>query len=253
MVASFLLAGMVAAEKPIVKVGDWYFKQFDYRKAILFYERALKKDQANNYVKQKMADSYRLINDEVNAEIYYADLAKADNANVINKLYYAEALRANQKYADAKVYYKQYLDLVPSDNSVKERLAGIDKVEELSKDRGFYDVKNLDKINSPLSDFGVSFFKDTGIFFCSNRIPDAYVVHKDDWTHGNFLQIYQAFKDDTAEGGVTKCDLLHGKTVNRKYHEGTSSFSEKMGELYIDRSNYNGRRAFPAAEQYRGC
>ena len=51
LIAAFLFAGMVNAEKPIVKVGDWYFKQFDYTKAILFYQRALKKDQANVYVK----------------------------------------------------------------------------------------------------------------------------------------------------------------------------------------------------------
>ncbi len=249
LVAAILMVGMASAEKPIVKVGDWYFKQFDYRKAILFYERALKKDTQNLYVKQKMADSYRLINDQVHAETYYADLAKAENVDVINKLYYAEALRANQKYAEAKVYYKQYIDLVPGDNSVKERLQGVDKVEELSKDKGFYVVKNLDKINSEVSDFGVSLYKDTGIFFCSNRYPDAFVVHKDKWTQGNFLQIYQAFKDDTAEGDISKCELIHGRTVNRKFHEGTSSYCEKMGELYLDRSNYNGRRAFPAADK----
>lgn len=249
LIAAFLFAGMVNAEKPIVKVGDWYFKQFDYTKAILFYERALKKDQANVYVKQKMADSYRLTNDWVKAEPFYADLAKAENANAINKLYYAEALRANQKYADAKVYYKQYMDVVPADNSIKERLNGIDKVEELSKDKGFYDVKNMDKINSKFSDFGVSLFKDTGIFFCSNRYPDAYVVHKDRWTHGNFLQIYQAFKDDTSAGNISTCALMHGRQPNKKFHEGTSSYVEKMQELYIDRSNYNGKRAFTAADK----
>src|SRR5688572_8651713 len=118
-IAIVAMAGMTMAEKPIVKVGDWYFKQFDYRKAITFYEQALKKDKDNVYVLQKIADSYRLINDWVNAEKYYATLAGMENANVINKLYYAEALRANQKYAEAKVSYKAYLDVVPTDVSVK--------------------------------------------------------------------------------------------------------------------------------------
>ncbi len=245
-VAMFALA---QAEKPIVKVGDWYYRQFDYRKAIMFYEKALKKDEKNTYVLQKVADSYRLMNDWTKAEPYYAALAQSENANVINKLYYAESLRAGQKYAEAKVYYKQYQDVMPTDNSVKERLTGIDKVEQLSKDRGFYDVKNVEKVNSKYSDFGVSLYKDTGIYFCSNRYPDAYVIHKDVWTQANFLQIYEAFKDDTSTGNLGAPHLMSGRTLNKKFHEGTSSYNEKMQELYIDRSNYNGKRAFTAADK----
>ncbi len=245
---TLLYAGAVVADSPIVKVGDWYYKQFDYRRAIQYYERALKKNSTDVAVLQKIADSYRLINDNATAEQYYAELAKNENANVLNKLYYAEALRANQKYADAKVYYKAYIDVVPTDASVKDRLNGIDKVEELSKDKGFYAVENLKSVNSSFSDFGVTFYKDTGIYFCSNRQPDAYVKYADNWTHGNFLQIYQAFKDDSA-GAITKCEIMRGHQPNKKYHEGTSCYNDKMQELYIDRSNYNGKRAFPSADK----
>lgn len=243
-----MFAMATAAEKPVVKVADWYYKQFDFKNAIELYKRALKKDAKNPYVLQKMGDSYRMLNDWGNAEIYYAQLAQMDNANVINKLYYAEALRANQKYADAKVYYKLYSDAVPTDNSVKDRMNGIDELERLSKDNGFYDIRNVTGINSPYSDFGVTFYKDTGIFFTSNRQPDFYVKHKDKWTGGNFLQIYQALKaDSTAELKDPK--LIREGKLNGKFHEGTSTYNEKMGELYLDRSNYNGKRAFPAADK----
>ena len=47
MLLALVMLTMANAEKPIVKVDDWYYKQFDYRKAILFYERALKKDEKN--------------------------------------------------------------------------------------------------------------------------------------------------------------------------------------------------------------
>lgn len=247
LLTALLMLLMVQAEKPIVKVGDWYYKQFDFRKAIEFYKRALKKDERDVYVLQRIADSYRLINDTA-AEQYYGQLAKMDNANVINKLYYAEALRASQKYAEAKIYYKEYLDLVPTDVSVKERLKGIDQLETLSKDRGFYAIENLQQINSPMSDFGVTFYKDTGIYFTSNRTADNFVVHKDNWTGGNFLQIFEAFKSDSG-GKLGTPKMMSGREPNRKFHEGTSSYNDKMQELYIDRSNYNGKRAFPAADK----
>lgn len=246
---AMLLVALAVAEKPVVKVGDWYYKQFDFRKAIEFYKRALKKDEKNVYVLQRIADSYRLMNDNVNAETYYGQLAKMENANVINKLYYAEALRSAQKYAEAKIYYKEYLDQVPTDNSVKERLKGVDQVESLSKDKGFYAIKNETAVNSKYSDFGVTFYKDTGIYFCSNRIPDAYVVNRDNWTGASFLQIFQSFKSDTADGALQAPKMMSGREPNRKFHEGTSSYNEKMQELYIDRSNYNGKRAFPSADK----
>lgn len=248
LLAAILYIGLAVAEKPIVKVGDWYYKQFDFKRAIEFYEKALKKDQGNVYVLQRIADSYRLMNDWSKAETFYAQLVQNPNANVINKLYYAEALRTNQKYAEAKVYYKAYLDAVPTDNSVKERLAGIDKIEELSRDRGFYDVRNAGDVNSKYSDFGVSFYKDSFVHFCSNRMPEAYVRHRDNWTGGSFLQLYEA-SSDTTSGQLKDAKLMQNKKVNAKFHEGTSSYNEKMNELYIDRSNYNGRRAFPAGDK----
>ena len=247
MIIFGVLSGMVMAEKPLVRAGDMYYKEFDYRKAIGFYKRALKKDTANLHVLQKMADSYRLINDWASAEPYYGQLANMQNADVMDKLYYAEALRADQKYADAKVYYKMYADLAPNDASVKERMQGIDQVEELSRDKGYYDIQNL-KINTKFSDFGVSFYKDTGIFFCSNRYEEAFVKHKDEWTHASFLQIYQGYKADST-GQVNTCDLMRGKEPDRKFHEGTTSYNDKMQELYFDRSNYNGKRAFFAADK----
>lgn len=249
LIATILLSGTVMADKLVSKVGDYYYKQFDYRKAIEFYKRTLKKDEKNAHALQRIADSYRLLNDWASAEPYYQQLANMDSthSDPLNKLYYAEALRANQKYADAKTYYKMYADANPNDNSVKDRLAGLDKVEELSKDQGTYDIQNL-KINSKYSDFGPSFYKDTGIFFCSNRYEEPYVKHKDEWTHATFLQIYQAYKTDST-GQVGKPELMHGKQPDKKFHEGTTSYNDKMKELYFDRSNYNGKRAFFAADK----
>lgn len=245
-----LLSGSaVAGDNTSVKtkMGDIHFKQFDYRRAIEFYKRALKRDSANVYVLQRIADSHRLINDWTGAEQYYAALSAQEKAEPVSKLYYAEALRANQKYAEAREQYKAYTELVPNDLSVKERMEGLDKIEELSKDNGLYDIKNL-KLNSKHSDFGAAFFKDTGIFFTSNRYEDAYVKYKDDWTKGSFLQIYQAFKTDSnAELGEAK--LMRGKLPNKRFHEGNSSYNEKMGELYFDRSNYNGKKVNFSADK----
>src|SRR5207302_2025064 len=61
-------------------------------------------------------------------------------------------------------------------------------------------------------------------------------------------QIYQAWKKDST-GDVENVELMRGHKLNKKFHEGTSSYNDKMQELYFDRSNYNGRKAFPAADK----
>jgi outer membrane protein OmpA-like peptidoglycan-associated protein/tetratricopeptide (TPR) repeat protein len=241
-----LLTCGAQAQKSFIRMGDLYFKQFDFRTALQYYARAIKKDSSNVHVKQNIADSYRLMNDWVNAEPWYAKLAQDQTANPIDKMYYAEALRSNQKYGEAKVAYKAYIAAVPSDASAKDRLAGLDKVGDLAKDRGLYSIENL-AINSPLSDFGPSFYTNGQIFFCSNRQPIGRIAIRDDWTNANFLQLYIGKPD--ANGNITTAELMPGHTPNGKYHEGPAAYNEKLQELYVTRSNYKKARAFTSSDK----
>ncbi|MCW3126282.1 MAG: OmpA/MotB domain protein [Bacteroidetes bacterium] len=243
---TLLLTYSATAQKAYVSMGDMYFKQFDFKMALKSYARAIKKDSNNTHVIQNIADSYRLMNDWTNAEPWYAKLATSSTASPLNKMYYAESLRSNQKYSEAKIAYKSYMASVPSDASVKDRLAGIDKVSELSKDRGLYTVEDME-INSPLSDFGPAFYTNGEMFFCSNRQPLGRVRIEDNWTGANFLQVYQAKPD--ANGNITSAELMKGRTVNGKYHEGPVVYNEKLQELYITRSNYKKARAFTSSDK----
>jgi len=164
LIVALLLTCGAQAQKAYVRMGDMYFKQFDFRMALKYYARAEKKDSSNVHVRQNIADSYRLMNDWTNAEPWYAKLANDQTAAPADKLYYAEALRANQKYAEAKVAYKNYMAAAPSDASAKERIASIDKVAELAKDKGLYSVEDL-PINTSHSDFGPAFYTNGQIFF----------------------------------------------------------------------------------------
>lgn len=241
LVISMLLSHNSQAQKYDVKMGDSYFKQFDFEMALKYYAEALKKDSSSEHIIQNIADSYRLLNDWSNAELWYARLVEMPGTAPIDKMYYAEALRANQKYSEAKIAYKKYMTAYPSDLSVKERLASIDKITELSKDRGVYTIENL-AINSPKSDFGPSFYMNGKMFFCSNREPLGRIKIKDDWTESSFLKIYEAAAD--ANGNLSDAKLMEGKAINGKYHEGPLSYNAKLQELYITRSNYKKTRAF---------
>jgi outer membrane protein OmpA-like peptidoglycan-associated protein/tetratricopeptide (TPR) repeat protein len=245
LVLALLLSSSTRADSGLTKIGDTYYKHFDFKTALLYYARAIKKDSANVHLKQNIADSYRHMNDWANAEPWYAKLANDPAADPLDKMYYAEALRANQKYSEAKIAYKSYMAAVPGDGSIKDRLAGVDKVAELTKDKGIYTIENL-AINSPKSDFGPSFYTNGQIFFCSNREPIGRVKVVDNWTDASFLQIYEAKPD--AGGNITSAELMKGH-INGKYHEGPVSYNEKLQELYVTRSNYKNNKVFTSNDK----
>ena len=246
LLVALLLTCGAEAQKSYIRMGDMYFKQFDFKTALQYYARAVKKDSSNTHVKQNIADSYRHLNDWVNAEPWYAKLAADPTANPLDKMYYAEALRANQKYVEAKAAYNDYIVAVPSDSSARERLAGVDIVAELAKDRAIYTIEDL-PINTSHSDFGPSFYTNGQIFFCSNREPLGRIKVQDDWTDASFLQLYIGKPD--ANGNITTSELMPKKVPNGKYHEGPATYNDKLQELYITRSNYKKSRAFTSSDK----
>lgn len=222
--------------------GNRNYKQFNFTKAALYYEKALKRDKENVYLLQRLADSYRLLNKPSAAEPYYQRLVASGKATPLDKLYYAETLRSAQKYAEAQNYYAQYLVTFPNDSSVKERLRGTNDVAALSTDNGLYQIKNQDSINSKFSEFGVVLHGKNEIYFASDRQPDVYVRRVDNWTNGTFLALYQAEIKD-ASGNTKNPKLIESNTINKKFHQSSPSYNEKLNELYFDRSNFKGRRA----------
>ncbi len=68
LIAAWTLCFTAGAQKPVVKMGDSFYKQFDFKTALQYYSRAIKKDSSSAYVRQQIADSYRHLNDRTNAE-----------------------------------------------------------------------------------------------------------------------------------------------------------------------------------------
>jgi outer membrane protein OmpA-like peptidoglycan-associated protein len=238
--AIVVAATSVLAQKATERLGDIYFKRFDFKTALVYYGKAVKKDSGNASLRQKIADSYRLLNNWEQAEKWYALTANDAGLKPENKLYYAEALRSNKKYDEAKLYYKAYLDLDTNNASVKERMQGIDRVKDLARDKGIYNIELL-TINSAASDFGPAFYKEGKILFCSNREkPKGGVGRKDDWTDAPFLQIYESENDGS--GNIVGANPMRGRQPNRRFHEGPMSYNKKNDEIYITRSNYIKKR-----------
>ncbi|MDW8274306.1 MAG: OmpA family protein [Chitinophagales bacterium] len=217
--------------------GDKAFSLFKFNLAIEYYKKALnKKKEDSVYLFQKIADSYRLLNDPVNSEIWYKKLATLPGGNPKNKFWLAEALRANQKYDEAKQFYREYKAVSPDDKNIDEIISGLDNIKQLSQNKGLYRLQTL-SINSPASDFGPYFYEKGKIFFTSNRRGVRYNSLTDNWSTRNFYHIYLA-DTDSGSSYVTRVKSIKGTKPNGRFHDGPVAYNPLKGELIFTRNNY---------------
>lgn len=239
LVFLFLLGTTAIAQKKTfyANQGDKAFTLFNFRSAIDYYQKALKKGKDDStYLFQKIADSYRLLNDPANSEIWYRKLVSGAKVNPLNKFWLAEALRANQKYDEAKLYYQSYKASVPGDQNVDEILDGLNNIRQLAQDKGLYRLQTLD-INSPASDFGPAFYEPGKIFFTSNRRGRRDNNLIDNWSDRNFYHVYLAGSDSGA-ANVSRVNTLKGSKPNGRFHDGPVAYNASKRELIFTRSNY---------------
>lgn len=210
------------------------FSKFNFQRAADILKKVVDKDPSNVAAKEKLADSYRLLNRTEDAEYWYGQLAQAPNPKPIHLYYYAQYLKSNGKYDDARTYYDAYFKLIPGDFSGADNAMNSALYSSLSQDNPAYNVSLLN-INSKGFDFSPVYYRD-GIVFVSNRGAAGVVKRTDEWTQGRFLDLFYAKKND--DGTLSNVVKLKGEQPNRKYHEGSCTFSQDFNEIYFTRNAY---------------
>ncbi len=235
----------VFAQSNAVTRGDKNFARFEFSAAAENYARAVAKDANNLIAREKLAHTYVLLEDHVNAEAQYALISKMPKAPAIDKLYYGLELRANGKYGEAQKAFNEYLKEAPDDSRAKELSGPEDKVSSLATDNRVFEVTDLRAANTETSDMAPAFYKG-GIIFSSNRGHDGGASHHEDaWTSRSFYDLYQLSAADTLAQPV----YIKGRQPNRKFHEGSATFTSDGGEMYFTRSNYVKSKATKSKEK----
>lgn len=219
-------------------VANMMYNQFRYMEAIRHFEQILKKDSLNMDIKEKLAHSYRKINDSKNAEKWYFEIANNfDNDSAYqNIFYYAQALAMNEKYEESREWYQVYSQMfnLHTDSLGHYYIEAYESVEDFYRDSIRYDIK-LAPFNSKNADFSPE-FHNKGIVFCSNRTPIGWGDKTFEWNETSFLDLYFANKEDSV------ANLFH-KEFNGLYHEGPTAFFDKSDSVVITRNNYSRRKA----------
>ena len=175
-------------------------------------------------MKLKIAESYRKLNDPVNAADWYAQVVDDTVAHAEHWLYYAEALSSNGKYQLAKQWYERYNQKTGQERRATHRIRGIEELKSLFRNEPFVSVNEV-AFNSPESDFSPTFYGDQLVFASAREGKGSFA-----WDHSNYLDLYRASEDNSVE------KLEEG--VNGKYHEGSAVFYDDNTRVIFTRSNY---------------
>ncbi len=173
------------------------YSNLSYMKAAELYEKAIKENLKDSTVKRdaiiKMANSYRFIRDNRNAERAYR-LAIANNKDLTGEnvnvyMYYAQALASNGKYDEARDAYDKFSKMQTEDQRGKPFVTLYENVGKISKNAASYSVEFLD-INTNRAEFSPTFYK-KGLVFVSGRNEGIVTKKVYNWNQTAFLDLYE--------------------------------------------------------------
>ena len=233
------VAIMTSCSERLYKLGVKHYDKFEYARAIENLEDYQKKhDKAD--AKEKLANSYRMVNDILNAEKWYSIVANIPESDPANMFYYGKILMSLEKYDQAKIWFGKYLKKVPDDFVAEMLLASCKSVNSFKKDTTLYSVKvaNIPEIATAFSQVPYG----NGIVFAGDKIKlNLGLINKDiyNWTGRSYLDLYYTAKDN--DGKWLSPMLLKGN-VNGQFHEGPACFTKDGTTVYFTRSNYAKKR-----------
>ncbi len=229
-----LLAGSAFSGND-TKTADKLFKQKgEYEKAIQEYRKVLETAKNKAYVNAQIGECYRLSNRMADAAPFYKAALDLNYKSDSILFQYAFALKASGQYAEAKAAFKNYASNGGKPARVERsqrELENLNKLEELMKKKSWYEISNLETVNTPGSEFG-PFIQDGVLYFASAKGTSA--VYGATGTPFTNIFSYKTGGDASAVAEVPGINLPDR-------HEASPTLS-KDGKLMIFARNNDGNR-----------
>lgn len=215
---------------------DKDFTNFNYAFAAERYEKIAKRSGADKDLAQKLADSYRLMNNSEEAEKWYSKVIAFPDSDPVNFYYYAEALKNNGNYMEARNQYLKYAIKVPEEKKKAEALAKTcETALEWMVNPVQIKIENRKDLNTEYSEFSPVLIKNNLIFATDRKLSQESYERKEiyGWTGTPYLYLMTAGIDSmrqfTVQGKINEID--------HAYHNGPVSLSSKGDTLYFTRAN----------------
>ena len=210
---------------------DKEYNNLKYKEVIRDLSKLVKSGDNSPEVLAKLANAYYFNVEMEEAAKWYGELLAQELPLDFENYYrYAMALKAMGQYESANNYLKKFAILVPNDSRSIKYLDSPDYLTTIDRLSGNFTIENLD-LNSRFSDFGTSFYK-KGIVFASSRGEGK--LYK--WNEQPFLDLFYLEENGDSPKRFST-------TLNTKFHESSTSFTNDGKTIYFTRNNYiNGKK-----------
>ena len=184
--------------------GDKAYELLQYSKAIIEYQKCLKNSK-DTRIMERLADSYVILDQTVQAEVIYADLLKTSKKYTSIMIKYANCLYVNNK-EDA---YRRFVD------SIQQKFPNQKEIKKLLATANWKNKKENIEIqavnfNSPQADF-CPITADGKIIFSSCRLTDK---KNDPFTGESFSRLYVV---DT----ISNVPIIFAPEISMKFNIGS--------------------------------
>ena len=170
MFSSFVFWGCA----PKFEEAKTLYDQGYYGQAAVTFENVYRNEEDKEKKEMALllaAESYRLNNKYDRALKLYERVLRKDPNNTTALLMKANMLKKMEDYRKALGAYDDYLERVPGDSEVLQRMYGCELALRWTKDSSLFQVKEFKTANSSANDWApmVASRKDDVIFFASDR------------------------------------------------------------------------------------
>jgi outer membrane protein OmpA-like peptidoglycan-associated protein len=226
----FLLSGCLSIR---LRTANENYQQFAYAEAIKDYEWVLQKKKVDEAI-PRLAECYRLTNNDVKAEYWYKKAVKQPGAPPKWKMYLAEALMKNGKCQEANQYFNEYLELNRNDFKAQRLRSSCDSMDQFYSDTSLYSIQQLRFNGLGEDNFSPAYYH-SGIVFLSDKSFKGLTNSKSEWTGKRYLDLFYAARTD--KGNWIDPEPLRGE-VNGRFNEGPAVFTKDYTTMYFTRNNY---------------
>lgn len=225
------------AQKKEMKEAEQYFNSFEYALALEAYKKIMERKEPDAYLLERIADSYRLMNNSKDAEFWYAQAAGFSDVTPVSVYHYAEAAKRNGNYTKAKELYTTYANRVPERAAMAMKLAASCDSAMLWTSRPLsYEIVAEESLNSSGVDFSPILLPNGDLVFSSDRLQatDNKKQERFNWTGNGYVQLYYA---SATSDSTWAAPTALGKEVNTEFHNGPATFLPQENTLYFTRTN----------------
>ncbi len=234
-----LLVAACQSAGQLYKKGEKRAKAGEYQLAIDNYKKALAKSPgfAPARINSSMASAYRLSNRIKEAAPFYQSAIAAGAKDDSTLFYYGYALKAQGKYKEAAAQFEQFAKAsrkVQWKNLAKKEIENLPTIEKLSSEKTFYEIQNVNALNTAAAEFS-PVVQNEEFIFTSSRKDMVYKANG-----MGMLGLYKSrISGDSIQG--SKIELFSDQVNVNNVNEGTPTFSKDGKTMIFARGNVGGR------------